>query len=375
MTNEARKKLRTWAPTLTFGIVLYALLTNPTMSANVYRQALRILNPLIIGASIALVLNVPLRGCDKLIRRLDKKGRLSEKATHTISLVAVFVLTPLAIAGIVAFFVPQFAAAVSNLIAIIRDNNEEIISYTSRIGIDADVVNQKIDELVLWITNNLGNIAGVTISTVISIMSSVTSGIMGVMLSVYLLISRKRLLSQGPRVVGAILPPRYARGLIRVCQMFVDAFSRFLSRQFLEAFILGAILFIGMSIFRVPYAMSVCCLSMVLALIPYVGAFLSMIIGALMIVLVDPSKALMFLIIFLVVQQIEENLIYPHVVGESVGLPAYITLLAVAVGSEVMGIAGMMLFVPIASVAYTLAREFVHRRNPPLPGTDKESPC
>ena len=364
MKDEARGKLRTWAPTIAFAVVLYALLTNPSLIAGVYRQTTRILSPLIIGGSIALVLNVPLRGCDRLICRLDRKKRLTERATHAISLVSVFVLTPLAIAGIIAFFVPQFAAAVANLITIIRDNNEDIIAYTSRIGIDADVVNKKIDELVLWITNNLGNIAGVTISTVVSIMSSVTSGIMGVMLSVYLLINRKRLSKQGPRVVGAILPPRYASGLTRVCRMFVDAFSRFLSRQFLEAFILGAILFVGMTVFRIPYAMSVCCLSMVLALIPYIGAFLSMGMGALMILLVNPSKALAFIVIFLVVQQIEENLIYPHVVGESVGLPAYITLLAVAVGGEAMGIAGMMLFVPIASVLYTLTREFVRRRNP-----------
>lgn len=369
MTDEARKKLRTWAPTITFGIVLYALLTNANLSSAVFRQISKILNPLVIGASIALVLNVPLRGCDRLIDRLDKKNKLSEKATHTVSLICVFILTPLALAGIIAFFVPQFAAAVANLISIIRDNSEDIIAFASRIGIRADVVNQKIDELIKWITDNLGNIAGVTISTVISIVSSVTSGIMGIMLSVYLLVSRKRLVSQGQRMVGAILPRKYADGLIRVCRLFVDAFSRFLSRQFLEALILGVILFIGMSIFRIPYAMSVCCLSMVLALIPYIGAFLSMGMGALMIVLINPSKALVFIIIFLVVQQIEENLIYPHVVGESVGLPAYITLLAVAVGGELMGIAGMMLFVPIASVLYTLAKEFVSRRNPiePIP--------
>ena len=134
--------------------------------------------------------------------------------------------------------------------------------------------------------------------------------------------------------------------------------------QCLEAFILAAILFAGMLIFDLPYAMSISSLTMVFALIPYVGAFVSLAFGSIIILLESPQSALVFIIVFLVVQQVEGNIIYPRVVGESVGLPAYLTLFAVSIGGSLMGIAGMMLFVPVVSVVYTLIDEAVDARIP-----------
>ena len=370
MSEEARKKLLAWAPTITFGVALYAILTRVENVIGLLSNIARIFNPLFIGASIALVMNVPLRGCEGIFQRCDRKGRVSEKMRHIISIIIVFLFTPAFIAAILYFFVPQFAAAISSLIELVTENSEEIVQFAKGFGISSDVVKARINDFTTWITTNLGNIAGITLSTVKSIVSSVTSGVMGIMLALYLLISKKQLCRQGTRVMYAVFPNKAAEFIMRVGLMFVEAFSRFLSRQVLEALILGVILFVSMAIFSIPYAVSICSLTVVLALIPYVGAILSMVIGALMILLVSPTKALIFLIIFIVVQQIEENLIYPYVVGESVGLPAYITLLAVAIGGEMMGMVGMLLFVPVVSVLYTLAREFVNRRVPaevPLP--------
>lgn len=362
MFQEARQKFRTYAPTIAFGVVLFALLTNIDMTLAIYDKLCCVLNPLVIGVSIALVLNVPMRGIERLFRRFDRKNKFSEKARQVCSFCLVLVLTPLALGGIIAFFVPQFVSAVTNLITIVRDNSEDIVNFTNRFGIDANFVQQRIDSAITWITDNMTNIAGVTFSTLVSIVNSVTSGVMSVMLALYMLLSKRQLVRQCKRLSSALLPRRLSAFVVRVTRMFVDSFSVFLSRQCLEALILGIILFVSMTIFAIPYTMSICCLSVVLALIPYVGSMLSLALGALMIVLVSPSKALIFVITFLVVQQIEENLIYPRVVGESLGLPAYVTLLAVAIGGEVMGIIGMLVFVPITNVIYTLARELVAHR-------------
>lgn len=364
MFEEGRKKLLVWAPTITFGVVLYAILTRVENVIGLISNIARIFNPLFIGASIALVMNVPLRGCEGIFQRCDRKNRVPEKKRHIISIVISFLFTPAFIAVILYFFVPQFAAAISSLIELITENSEEIVQFAKKFGISSDVVKERINDFTTWITTNLGNIAEITFNTVGSIVSSVTSGVMGIMLALYLLISKKQLCRQGTRVMYAVFPNKVAKFLLRVGPMFVETFSRFLSRQVLEALILGVILFVSMAIFGIPYAVSICSLTVVLALIPYVGALLSMVIGVLMILLASPTKALIFIIIFIVVQQIEENLIYPHVVGESVGLPAYITLLAVAIGGEMMGMVGMLLFVPVVSVLYTLAREFVNRRVP-----------
>ena len=145
--------------------------------------------------------------------------------------------------------------------------------------------------------------------------------------------------------------------------MFITTFRTFLALQCLEAMILGALLLICMLIFRLPYAVTIACMTALLALIPYVGAYLSLAIGCVLIITLSPMKALIFVAVFLVAQQIEGNVIYPRVVGKSVGLPAYITLAAVMVGGAIAGIPGMFFVIPIASVAYVLLRETVQKRN------------
>ena len=364
MKENAKKHLHLWLPTILFTVALCTVAFNTERALIIWDGFLRILSPLLIGTGIVLILNVPLRGFELLFVKLDRRGRVSEKARHSVSLTLVFVLTPLLLAGIIYFFAPQFASAVANLIDLISNNRETILRFTGRFGFGNDVVESKIQEVTGWISENLGNIAGVMFNTALSIVSSVTSAVMSLMLAVYLLIDKKRICAAGKRMAKAFLPEKAASFLTRVTQIFVNTFTRFLSRQLLEALVLGIILFIAMSIFGIPYALSICCFTVVLALVPYIGALLSLVVGVLMILLIEPEKALMFVILFLVIQQIEENFIYPHLVGESVGLPAYLTLLAVAMGGEIMGIPGMLLFVPIVSVVYTLVCESVDRRVP-----------
>ena len=368
MNRTDNRQLKLWMSTIVFSVLLYAAVTNLDSIASFTSKVWSHLSPMGLGIALVLILNVPLRGLESLLKRIDKKRLLSEKARNTISLTTVLLLTPLAIFAIVMFIAPEFVQAINELIASVNQNSDEIIAFTSKIGIDSTKIQEWIDKVVEWIRNNLQNVLGVTLnvtfSTAMSIFSSLTSGLMCVMLAIYMLADRKRISKSTRKILFAFLPKRIAAYISRTFSLFISTFSRFLSMQCLEAFILAAILFLGMIIFKLPYAMSISCLTMIFALIPYIGAFVSFIFGAIIILMESPQSALIFIILFLVVQQIEGNVIYPRVVGESVGLPAYLTLFAVSVGGSVMGIAGMMLFVPIVSVAYTLIDEAVNARIP-----------
>ena len=191
------------------------------------------------------------------------------------------------------------------------------------------------------------------------VVSGVTTFVIGLIFSFYLLIQKEKLARQGRQCLYALLPERWADKTLSVLRLSNKTFSSFLSGQCLEAVILGALFVIAMSLFRMPYALLVGVLIAFTALIPIVGAFIGCAVGALLIAVSDPMLAVWFVVMFLIIQQIEGNLIYPHVVGNSVGLPSIWVLAAVSVGGELMGVAGMLLFIPLCSVVYALFREHV----------------
>ena len=173
---------------------------------------------------------------------------------------------------------------------------------------------------------------------------------------------KERLGRQVRKVLQAFMPAKRVARVIYICSLSYRTFSNFITGQCIEAVILGTMFFIVMSIFQFPYALLVGVLIAFTALIPIFGAFIGCIVGALLILMVNPMQALMFVIMFLILQQIEGNLIYPHVVGNSVGLPSIWVLVAVTLGGNLMGVAGMLIFIPLMSVAYALFREWVYRR-------------
>ena len=194
------------------------------------------------------------------------------------------------------------------------------------------------------------------------VVSGVSTFVIALIFSFYILLQKERLARQGRQVLYALLPLEAADRALEVLGLTNRTFSSFLSGQCLEACILGTMFVVAMSIFRMPYALLVGVLIALTALIPIVGAFIGCGVGALLIAVTDPWKALMFVVLFLVLQQIEGNLIYPHVVGSSVGLPSIWVLAAVTLGGKLMGIAGMLFFIPLCSVLYALFRDFVKGR-------------
>ena len=363
MKNETGFSERRIRRLIAFGVILFAVVMNLDRVGAALSWLLQLLFPVLMGLTFALILYVPMHGFERILSRIDRRDRMPRKLESALSLLFTAIAVPLVLFVLMRFIVPQFISAITNVIAIIESNQAKIASFVTKVGLDPTFVNQKLAELGAWIKANITQIAGTTVNTAISIFGSVTDVVLGIMLAIYILADKAALARRTRRAVRALLPEHAENYLCRCGSMFISTFSTFLSRQCLEAVILGLLILVCMLIFRVPYAVTICCMTALLALIPYVGAFLSLLIGCVLIITISPMKTLVFAIIFLVAQQVEGNLIYPHVVGKSVGLPAYITLGAVMLGGALAGILGMFFIIPVVSLVYVLLREFVQKRN------------
>ena len=213
-----------------------------------------------------------------------------------------------------------------------------------------------------FVRNGMGNILNSTVSVASSIVSGIVNFVMSFIFAIYILLQKERLGRQVKQILYALFKEEFVDQVIEIGRLSELTFSRFLSGQCLEAVILGTMFVIAMSIFRFPYALLVGVLIAFTALIPIFGAFIGCFIGAFLILIVDPVKAFWFVVMFIILQQVEGNLIYPHVVGSSVGLPSLWVLVAVTLGGNLMGIPGMLIFIPALSVLYTLGRALVYRR-------------
>lgn len=232
-------------------------------------------------------------------------------------------------------------------------------NISEQLAVDWGEIVQKISVLIQDAATTMINSG---ISTVSNIIGALVSFFIGFVFAVYILMAKEKLAGQGRQILYAFLKEQTADKVLYVLGLSSKTFSKFISGQCLEACILGLMFFVTMTIFGLPYAMLISVLIAFTALIPMVGAFIGCAIGVLLILMVSPLKALIFLAMFLVLQQIEGNLIYPHVVGGSIGLPSIWVLVAITVGGNLMGVAGMIIFIPICSVLYALFRLYVKNR-------------
>ena len=219
-----------------------------------------------------------------------------------------------------------------------------------------------VEKTLTFLSGGIGSLLGSTFSVASLVIGQAFNWLIAIVFACYLLTGKEKLSSQGRRVLRAYLPEKWNRRVLELLGLTSRTFASFITGQCLEALILGCLFFLAMTIGRFPYALVISVLIGFTALIPYVGAFLGCAVGILMIFTVSPVKSLVFLILFNVLQQIEGNVIYPKVVGKSVGLPATWVLVAITVGGSLMGIVGMLIFIPLVSVGYTLLRRDVSRR-------------
>lgn len=353
-------------------IVLYWLLHETERLMRVLGMITGMLSPFIVGAALAFVLNVPMRSIENLLKKIPKKG-----LRRALALILTLIAVALLLFGIFALLIPQLIDTIESIAAQLPDffanvqktvtdylnANPELMEWVYE---NTDFQNMNwsalVQDAVSIVTDGLGNIVTKTLAAVVTLGTGIFNAILSLVFALYCLARKEILARQGRRIIYSILPEHTCDEIIRVLRMTNTTFSKFISGQCLEAVILGAMFAVTMPIFNMPYVALVSVIISVTALVPIVGAFVGCIIGAFFILVVDPALAFWFIVLFLVLQQIEGNLIYPRVVGSSVGLPGMWVLVAVAVGGELMGVGGMLLMIPLASVCYALAREFTDNR-------------
>ena len=326
--------------------------------------------PFLLGGAIAFVLNVPMRAMERhLFPRSKKRSALRRPLALVLALAAVLGVLVLAfwviapgVKTAVGSIGGQLPAALDRLQALLTSWEAylpQLQELLSRMELDWGALFQKAIRLAQSWGGALMSSGGGVIGGVVS---GVSTFLIALIFSFYILLQKERLARQGRQCLYALLPETAADQVLDVLRLTERTFSSFLSGQCLEACILGTLFVVSMSLFHMPYALLVGVLIALTALIPIVGAFIGCAVGALLIAISNPLQALGFIVLFLVLQQIEGNLIYPHVVGSSVGLPSIWVLAAVTLGGKLMGIAGMLFFIPLCSVLYALFRRFVLRR-------------
>lgn len=331
-----------------------------------------IISPFVVGAAMAFILNVPMRAIERWLGGVKNPGLRRGLALALTLLAVVLVLY-----GVFYLLLPQLVETVEMLIDSLPDffkrvledvqeylnKHPELMEWITEYT-DLESVNwsELIQKIVGMITNGVGTVVDTAITTVVDLGNGIFNAVMSLVFAVYGLARKETLARQFRRVLYAFVPEKVSDEVVRIMRMTNRTFSKFISGQCLEAVILGLMFTITMPIFKMPYVALISVIIGVTALIPIVGAFIGCIIGAVLILVVDPMTAVWFVVLFLVLQQIEGNLIYPKVVGTSIGLPGMWVLVAVVVGGDLMGIGGMLLMIPLTSVCYALLREVTQKR-------------
>jgi len=326
-------------------------------------------SPLIIGGAVAYLLGILLSRYERWWFPKTKKKFLI-KSRRVFCLVFA-ILTLLAIVALVVLLViPQLWDAIALLLAELPGAMQKVLAFAESLEIlPEDILamlegidwKSQISSIFKTLFTGVGSVVNVAVSVVTTVLGSVFNGLLAVIFALYLLLGKEKLKRQGDRLLVRYMKPAITKKFEYLLMVLDDCFHKFIVGQCLEALILGVLCTLGMLIFQFPYATMVGALVAFTALIPVAGAYIGAGVGAFMILTVSPVKALLFLVYILILQQLEGNIIYPRVVGSSIGLPGIWVLAAVTVGGGVAGIPGMLLGVPLAAAAYRLIREDVAR--------------
>lgn len=357
--------------------VAYTAVTQPQKIGAVIGGAISLLSPFIIGFCMAYVVNLLLRPLERFwmwIWHKAKRQKLISKTKRPLCLTLsflvvlgvifaiVFMIIPALKDTVVSFAnkVPQYAKTVESwyyaLVDFLGNYNFEL----PEISLDIN----KITDFAKSVISNYGsNVLDTTVNVTASIVSAIVDIVLGLVFAIYLLAQKERLGNQTRRAATAILGPERSKRVVDFTALTNSVFTKFVTGQLTEACIIGVLCFIGMSIFKMPYAGIISILVGFTALVPIFGAFIGTAVGAFLILLESPIKAVWFVVFIIILQQLEGNLIYPRVVGKSVGLPGIWVLTAVTVGGGLFGVLGMLFSVPICSVLYVLFRNFVNKKN------------
>lgn len=371
------KKMKQNLILIASGVILFAAVMNINYVITFFKDVMGLFLPLIIGFIMAFVLSVPMNGFEKLLRkigsklkkRLPKKIKINvkDKTISTISLLLTVcsILLVIYILGKVA--VPQIVESVKSIGIMIKEKWPQWAKTLQKYNVDTApitewVKNLDFENLIKNVLSGAGTFINVVVGTAASTISIMGTIAIAVVIMFYVLLSKKELIRHGKKIVYAYLSKEKADKIVYVSKLSCDVFAKFLSGQCIEACVLGGMMFVGFWLFKLPYAGLIAMLTCVSAFIPYIGAFMSCAIGVVLTLIANPSQAIMCFIVYQVIQFIENQFIYPNVVGNSVGLSPLWTLIAVLVGGKLFGLLGMIFFIPIVAVLYILFRESVNKK-------------
>ena len=369
--NNEKQEIKKWAKIIFIALFGYLIVDNVAIVGNIIEKIISIISPFVIGAAIAFILNLPMGFFERKLSSIKtKKGKkLNKGLIRAISLILAIVVIVFVLTLIVNLIVPEIINIITLLIDKAPYYLEEIKNIATTVTQDVPAVNEFVKNIDInnkdlqeQVKTIVTNFLSTSVSLVGNIISSVVNAVVAIVFAIYVLNCKDTLKEQAKKILYAYNSKEKAERIIDIGRTARNIFRRFITGQCLEATILGALSIIGMLILQVPYAIPIGVLIGVTALIPIVGAFIGIIIGAILILSVEPVKVITFIVYILTLQQIEGNLIYPKVVGSSVGLPGIWVLVAVSVGGDLFGIVGMLLGLPTASVLYTLFKEKVYKK-------------
>lgn len=355
------------------GSILFAWLILDTKRASaVFDTVWKLISPFVVGAGIAFVFNVPMRAIERQLADIRKEGlRRGMAIVFTIFCLILVImvvfellipqiqLTIDALSARIPSFINRTAAKLTEVLADYPDLGPWL---QETLKLDSLNLQDLLTNALTFLWEQVSLVMGGAVNVIGSVTGAIVNAVVAIAFALYCLARKEILARQGRRILYAFLPESTVDEIIRILRLVNSTFSNFISGQCLEAFILGCLFAVAMALFKMPYIPLVSVVIAVTALIPVVGAFVGCIVGAFFILVDDPFQALTFIAMFLVIQQLENNLIYPRVVGTSIGLPGMWVLVAVTVGGGIMGVGGMLLMIPLASVCYTLAREITDKR-------------
>lgn len=366
-----KKNMKNIMLLIVFAVLFYVGVQRIESVAAGFSFVVNIVFPFLLGAAMAFILNVPMSFMEK--RLFSKTKGKAKKLKRPICLVLAILFVVAILWIVLLVVIPEVASTVASLsvnieAALIKlqrwamdifEDNKQIEVWIASLQFDWDGI---IHTAFGFLKNGAGNVLNSTMTVAKTVINSVMNFCVAFVFACYILLQKEKLAVQIRKILYAFFSKKVVTKVLDIASLSYKTFANFVTGQCCEAVILGTMFFISMSILRFPYALLVGVLIAFTALIPIFGAFIGCFLGTFLILVADPMKAIAFVILFLVLQQVEGNLIYPHVVGGSVGLPSIWVLVAVTVGGSLMGIVGMLVFIPICSVLYALFREMVYKR-------------
>lgn len=359
--NEIKK----WLTITIIVSTAFLIVNNIPEIINIISTLLNVLTPFILGGVIAYILNIPLVKIEKLLGKKIK----NQKTIRVIAIILSLLIFVLIIAFVLLLLIPELIESIENLLmtipSLFNQTQNWILDLLNKYP---DIQNQmettfsKVGNISDIVSKVLNYVIDSSIKLLSEIISSIITIFMSLIFAIYMLSQKEYLISGLKKIIYAFFKEKNASKIIEISRLTNKTFTKFISGQCLESCILGGMMFVVLTIFSFPYALIISVLTAVTALIPVFGAIVAMVVGAILIGIINPLQSLLFIVVFQTIQQIEGNLIYPKVVGKSVGLSSLWTLLAITVGGNLFGVVGMLIGLPIASIIYALLKEITNEK-------------